>query len=85
MYRTGGDEFYVLLYGVTEAQWKDLEKNFFEELVKRNEKSLVPLSIAMGHAFMDDSIEKCIRQADKQMYIHKDQCKKDANYGFGRR
>ena len=85
VYRTGGDEFYVLLYGVTEAQWPNLEKNFFSELEKRNEKSLLPLSIAMGHAFMDGSIEKCLREADRQMYIHKDQCKKDANYGFCRR
>lgn len=85
VYRTGGDEFYVLLYGVTEAQWEEMEKNFFLELGRRNEKSLLPLSIAMGHSFMEDSIDKCIRQADKQMYIHKDQCKKDANYGFCRR
>lgn len=85
VYRTGGDEFYALLYGVTEAQWPEMEKQFFAELQKRNEKSLLPLSIAMGHAFMDADIEKCLRQADKQMYIHKDRCKKEANYGFCRR
>ena len=84
VYRTGGDEFFALFFGVTESQWEDLRQQFLQELKRRNAEQSLPLSIAVGHAFMEDSIEHCIQKADRQMYRNKNEIKNadEIQYGF---
>lgn len=71
-YRTGGDEFFAVLWNVTEKDWPEIQKNMEENLRKANESAEVPLSLAMGAADMDlDHITPCIRLSDERMYAHK--------------
>lgn len=82
VYRTGGDEFFAILYDVSEDQWQTLRQVFDAELKKRNQESSLPLSIAIGHSFVEESIEKSIQLADKRMYQNKTEIKASEDYGF---
>ena len=82
VYRTGGDEFFAILYDVTEAQWESMKIAFYQNLQKCNKEHSIPLSIALGHAFMEDSIEKSMQLADKRMYQDKTAIKEGSSYGF---
>ncbi len=85
LYRVGGDEFLILIFG------KDPEKAYFEivETIKKKTdefnattKGTIPLSFAYGHALCTSeqnySIHDSERIADAEMYEHKREMKSDA-------
>ena len=82
VYRTGGDEFFALLYGVSDAQWEQLYDRFLKGLENTNRETELKLSIALGAAEMTDGIDQCIQLADKRMYQNKQQIKQMGSYGF---
>lgn len=83
VYRTGGDEFFSILHDVTQEQWEMLYDCFRQELKKRNEAFDPQVSVAMGHAFMDDNIDLCIQLADHRMYANKAEIKSGKVSGVG--
>lgn len=72
VYRTGGDEFFAVLTGLTEEQWPELQQRLDENLRQCNEGEEILLSIVMGAADMDqDHISQSVRISDERMYAHK--------------
>ena len=72
VYRLGGDEFFAFLQDVNDDKWEQLKKQFSEELKKNNEEYTVPMTIAIGAAFLGaDDIHMAIQHADKDMYKDK--------------
>ena len=67
VFRTGGDEFNVLLPGVTEEEFQELSVRFLEELHKS------PLNMAVGVEWCGNAkdIMTAIASADKKMYQNK--------------
>ena len=67
VFRTGGDEFNVLLPGVTEEEFQNLSVHFLEELHKS------PLNMAVGVEWCENArnIMTAIASADKKMYQDK--------------
>lgn len=73
VYRTGGDEFFGLLYYLGEDRWPMLRAELEREIEKRNRGAEVPLSIAVGCAGLENfNINACIQNADRKMYEDKD-------------
>ena len=72
VYRTGGDEFFAVLWDVTEEDWPQIQKEMEENLNKANQDASVVLSLALGAANMDlNHISQSIRLSDERMYAHK--------------
>lgn len=67
VFRTGGDEFNILLPGITEADFKDLSARFLDELQKSH------LNMAVGLEWCENArnIMTAISSADKKMYQNK--------------
>lgn len=80
--RCGGDEFIVFFKNVTKEDVKRNLENIKKECAKCSE---IPLSYAVGFAYSNDFSKLTMRelfcQADKNMYIDKNQAKiKEANH-----
>lgn len=77
-YRTGGDEFTLLLSEATEEYCRKLTASI-QAAFQKNKPCNIPLdlSIAMGYAIFDSAIDNDIietsRRADKRMYQNKQQ------------
>ena len=64
VYRTGGDEFNVLLTGITETEFRKLEQRFVSRLKRSS------LNMAYGTEWCENTkdIQKAIASADRKMY-----------------
>lgn len=81
VFRYGGDEFLIL------HQHKDMQEidNIRHEIdmgLKRYEKmaaTMIPIKVSIGHSVYSDfeDLEKCIDEADKNMYLDKEKHKKE--------
>lgn len=72
VFRTGGDEFMVFLYDVSEVEWPRLKEQFDTQREKCNENQAFPLSVAMGcAAVVDGKLEDALQLADERMYQDK--------------
>jgi diguanylate cyclase (GGDEF)-like protein len=67
VYRTGGDEFIVLLPGISEQEFKDIVKRYTARLKRTN------LNMSFGTEWCEDAkgIMQAIASADKKMYAAK--------------
>ena len=80
-YRTGGDEFVVILYKVDEKMYENLIAKMREYLdgVKLNDK--VGIKIASGYADymydLDVDLYSTLKRADEKMYEYKRKMKED--------
>ncbi len=74
-FRTGGDEFVVILNNVKKEDISNIKKNFFEVEKKYN------VSIAIGYSYSDNvkeiGYEKLVIEADGMMYKNKEKVKKN--------
>ena len=72
VFRTGGDEFFAILYNIDGPAWLELKDSFYASLDAQNRGESLPLSLALGFAFMEnDDLDACVQKADKQMYENK--------------
>lgn len=72
VYRTGGDEFFAILKNVTPQQWEQIRQTLDCRIRVFNEGQKIPLSISVGHAFLEGSdMSRCIQLADERMYENK--------------
>ena len=84
-YRIGGDEFCVLMRGVSFELCKNRIATLYEKVEKENEKKLidVKMQIACGYVLYDKridyDIQDTVRRADKMMYKEKYIMKQGAN------
>lgn len=84
-YRIGGDEFCVLMRGVSFELCKNRIATLYEKVEKENEKKLidVKMQIACGYVLYDKridyDIQDTVRRADKMMYKEKFIMKQGAN------
>jgi diguanylate cyclase (GGDEF)-like protein len=71
--RIGGDEFFIMLPLVDEETCSQALKRLRDHLTQFNLKADLPVSLAAGHstAYIGDSIEKKIAEADRRMYEEK--------------
>ena len=73
VYRIGGDEFTVIMSGLTEAECKAYCRAF--ETVVENQKGKIWASASIGHAIynkkMDSTYESVFNRADEDMYEQK--------------
>ena len=83
VFRTGGDEFFAILYNVPQQQWEQLQGQLDAELKKRSREGT--LSLAVGHAYQEGTVEQCVQLADKRMYQNKTAIKASSDYGFSDR
>ena len=73
VYRTGGDEFFALLEGVDESDWKRLKESLHRKLDSIGEKENISLSIALGAASLTEGdINRAIQLSDQRMYEEKE-------------
>ena len=82
-YRTGGDEFVVLLEGREEAELADLAQSLTREAAARGAACGVPISLAVGcgrYQPSDGNINDFIRRVDTCMYGCKRRQKEDPSY-----
>lgn len=73
-FRTGGDEFVVLLEGMSESAAGSLAATIAAEAARRGEKLQIPLSLAVGcgsYREDDGKIQDFIRRVDTCMYENK--------------
>ena len=76
-YRIGGDEFCVLMQGVSLEMCKNRVATLYKKVEKENEKKLidVKMEIACGYVLYDKridyDIQDTVRRADKIMYKEK--------------
>ncbi|MDD2295473.1 MAG: GGDEF domain-containing protein [Eubacteriales bacterium] len=79
VYRTGGDEFIVLLSGKLAGQSASLIEELKKKIAAYNNKATVPISFAVGEACTTredpDQIETLLDLADKKMYQNKREMK----------
>lgn len=77
LYRIGGDEFAVILSGLTEADCEDYCKAF--EYIVENQKGKIWASASIGYAIynkkVDNTYESVFNRADEDMYENKVQMK----------
>ena len=76
--RMGGDEFLILCNGTSKAEVEEMMDTIRQSL-KDKSKEKIPLSLAMGSHTVesgDFKIEDVCREADKRMYLDKNQGKK---------
>lgn len=75
-YRIGGDEFAVICHNVGEAEIKTAVAKAEKLQTEYNEKSKIPLNIAVGYAMRKEteemsSFSSIINEADRRMYADK--------------
>lgn len=71
-FRTGGDEFMVLLYDVDDAEFSDIRRRTSEIIKGLNRTGTVHLSMAMGYEITEPgNIEAAMLLADQKMYENK--------------
>ncbi len=75
VFRTGGDEFVIFLYDITEEALYETIRIMYDDVNHSNKKEEVKLYFAIGVATTDDinrySVEEIIIKADKEMYTQK--------------
>lgn len=74
VYRIGGDEFAVILQGVSSEQMEHLKQQFKQEISRRDKANSFPVSAALGYAMFtcdDQNLEQTFVRADNQMYADK--------------
>lgn len=72
VFRTGGDEFAIFLYDVTEERYLEMRKTADEKIKKFNEENPYRLSLAVGYVeIRDHDILGAVQQADQKMYEDK--------------
>lgn len=72
VFRTGGDEFFAVLYDVGEPEWNGIREDIRTVLSHDNLEHELNLSIAIGSAYYDgENIYRTIRVADRNMYKEK--------------
>ena len=75
-FRTGGDEFVLMFYDVTEAEIDDRMARAKARVNMFNETGHAHLSIAIGVQKVEDlDIESAVQTADRKMYVDKSQKK----------
>lgn len=78
LYRIGGDEFIVFLENKNDTEVNKLIIDFNDELNKRNKKTDLKLSVAIGYDSLKNScynINKLILNSDRLMYLDKENYK----------
>lgn len=73
-FRTGGDEFVVLVRGMNEEEITKLGESIVKEAEKRGRERSLPLVLAIGcgqYRRDDDNIPDFIRRVDSMMYMDK--------------
>ena len=78
--RYGGDEFIIIVNVGKEAELKELIEKLREHIIERCKEQNEPymLSIGVGYDRLgeaDDTVQNCIRRADKKLYSDKKQRK----------
>ena len=81
VYRIGGDEFLSIQYGLTPENINNMLQAFQEECKKANEDIAYQFALSIGYASYDPltdmTIHETIKRADNNMYLAKEQMKKD--------
>lgn len=78
-FRVGGDEFFAVVLGAGEDQIERRVARLHEELAAASASLGVPLSMAVGTAFLApdegaEALEAAFVRADRRMYAHKQAC-----------
>ena len=79
-YRIGGDEFCSIMNYTSQEDIENKYNRFVEEIQKKNEQEfVVPVSVAVGYAIydptIDKSLEETLKRADVMMYQNKQKIK----------
>ena len=75
-YRVGGDEFAIIALGTTEEEMNELS-NLIKEKLKESK-----YNASIGHAFTlnkDTHVNELMKEADKKMYLDKEEFYKNSN------
>ena len=78
--RYGGDEFILIIHPIGLAEAEQLIGEIRAEISQNVGESAYPLSVSAGYDALtseQDSIQSCIRRADKKLYLDKDHRKLD--------
>jgi len=78
VFRIGGDEFAVFVYDMEEEKLLGLIDRMDSEIGEYNMTSEIKIYFALGYDHLnadDNSVEQCIRRADKKMYDEKNRSK----------
>ena len=79
-YRTGGDEFVVIMEKADEAEIREMIRRTNDSISRKNKASKVLISAAVGFAIGNGKdIEKLVTNADYNMYVEKQRQKKMQN------
>lgn len=71
-YRTGGDEFVMVIENATEERIKEILDGWRSDLDMKNKGTKVELSSAVGYAIgKGEDIEEVVKEADANMYADK--------------
>ncbi len=84
-FRTGGDEFVMLLDGFDEDSTKRLAQRLYDLAAAQGEKCSIPISLAMGYGQYrpeDGNLIDFIRRVDSRMYQRKHSQKASPDYPF---
>lgn len=75
--RIGGDEFVIIVQGISQNDMETLYKSIHDNTQRENEKNkefVIPLNMSIGYAYSADaskSITHLLHEADKKMYREK--------------
>lgn len=77
-FRFGGDEFCVVAQGVALDEFREMMQLFEQRIGSLNEQKEYPLQVAFGcYESTNYTLEKCMREADHCMYLHKAKLKEN--------
>jgi diguanylate cyclase (GGDEF)-like protein len=80
--RIGGDEFAFIVSGIPESKLDQIFCQFKQDMKEKREKSELYFDIAYGYAYFNHALDKDLHstfdRADRNMYICKDEMKKNA-------
>lgn len=79
-FRIGGDEFFVILKGMSEDEVKVSLEYFEHRLAETNKKREIPIEIAYGYFTCQDasmSLGELFKKADANMYLEKEKMKSE--------
>lgn len=77
-FRFGGDEFCVVARKTDIHEFNQMTQLFAQRITELNEQKEYPLQVAYGcYESTNYTLEECMRQADRSMYLHKAKLKQN--------